>query len=151
MVTRAGPRSGTTHARYDHAARPTLIALRCPACGAESHATLPSHVEGKALSGDLSPEHHASAWRVVCRSCPHRAGPFTYEALRAYAPLWFDASERGEALWAWNREHLGMIIDVLEGRDVTGHPYGWLATYVPGAWKRRRARSVKLARRLIER
>lgn len=71
--------------------------------------------------------------------------------MRAFSPLWFDLRAQDCELWAWNREHLTMLIELLEGRDVSQHPYGFLATYVPGAWKRRRAYFAARARRLLDR
>jgi hypothetical protein len=140
----------STHVRYGHGAGPTEVALLCPACGGEALATLPCWRAGVYVIGDLSPEWRSTEWRVVYTACPHRAGPFDYAQMRACAPLYLDMGATGEDFWAWNRDHLAMLIAALSARDVSSHPLGWFAHYIPGHWKADAARYVKLARRLLE-
>lgn len=146
---RAKQSGGRTHVRYGHRVGPSLRALVCPSCAGEARATLPCHERGVLLVGDLSPDFDADEWRVACTRCAHRAGPLSYEAMRAHAPLFFIREAASAALWAFNREHLALVLAVLEGRPVAGHPLERLATYVPGAWKRRRRHHAALARRML--
>jgi hypothetical protein len=141
--------TGLTHVRYEHSCGPTLVAVRCPRCDAQAKASLPLHAAGVALVGDLSPEYGGQEWVVSCSECPLRAGPFYYDEMRAFAPLWFDLRGQGEDFWAWNAEHLEMLVLIFESADVTKHSHGWLATYVPGDWKRRASHYAKVAKRLL--
>jgi len=138
----------STHVRYGHGAGTSSIALVCPRCGREAIASLPCAALGVALIADLSPEWRAKQWRVACTACAHRAGPFGYQEMRGHAPLYFTLTAKGEDLWAWNREHVHLLIEVLRGARVDRHRLGWLAYYVPGRWKTRARHFLPLARRL---
>lgn len=141
---------GLTHVQYDHGRGPTEVALRCPRCAGEALAKLPLALTGVTVVGDLHPEWDGAHWQVVCTRCTHRAGTFTYDEMRAHAPLYFTLEASGQDLWAWNRDHLKLIVRVLAGADVRGDPYAWLATYIPGHWKARASRYGQLARHLLK-
>jgi predicted CoA-binding protein len=53
--------------------------------------------------------------------------------MRASAPLYFATEVAGVELWAWNREHLIMIADVLDGGRPSAHRFGYFATYLHGS------------------
>ncbi len=70
--------------------------------------------------------------------------------MRSHGPLYFTKGASGEEFWAWNRDHLKLLIAVLSGGDGLDGPYAWLATYIPGRWKARAKHYEKLARGLLE-
>ncbi len=144
--------SGATHARYAHATRPTAIALACPRCGAMALATQPSHARGRRAVSDCSPEWR-EPWRIVCEGCPWRAKDLDYDAVRAAGPLYFAVEVQGVELWAFDREHLELIADALEGRPVEGHPLRIFSTYLRRGWlsRSRRPAFAKAARAMLER
>lgn|GEM_PF-7104171 len=37
-------------------------------------------------------------------------------------------------IWAWNREHLLMLHDLLTNKPVENHKYAWFATYAEKIW-----------------
>ena len=81
-----------------------------------------------------------------CEACAFRE-----EAL-AYADLpspYYEVVARGVHLWAWNRGHFTMLLDLLEGRSVDSHPYAWNATYARREWvlKKNRTRLARAIRR----
>ena len=51
-------------------------------------------------------------------------------------------------IWAWNHDHLGMLIHFLEGKPAAEHPFGYFATYLRKRWlkRSRRASFVRAAR-----
>lgn len=136
-----------THLRYDHVAGPTVVALVCPRCGGLAEAVLPAATRGRKLIGDTT-EGFRDPWSIRCTACPHAADDVTREELRRL-PLYFSRVVAGVELWAYNREHLAMIADRLEGQPIDHHPYAWLASYLPRAWLRRAARFAKAARLML--
>ncbi len=72
-------------------------------------------------------------WELRCDECPRRERGIAYESL---PPPYYVVEARGTTLWAWNEEHLTMLLDLLEGRSLEEHPYGWFATYVEKNWTR---------------
>jgi len=67
------------------------------------------------------------------------------------ADLYFTAEVAGVELWAWNRDHLAMLLHVLEGGEPGAHPLGYFATYMQKEWlrKTRRAAFARAARRML--
>ena len=162
-MTRSIDNGGPTHVRYAHRARPTRVDVVCPACGERAEARLgcPDGVGAgtSAVVGDLSPEWSAGGWSTTCLSCPKRLSGTTYEGL---PPLYWRFEVGDCAVWAWNRAHLAFLLRVVSGvggagqggagQGGAGEAYGWLATYVPGAWKSRRnaPRIAAAIRRLLD-
>jgi len=142
--------SGLTHIQYGHVTRPTELALVCPRCGAVALARQPVHATRPAI-GDCWPEW-SQPWRITCTRCVFRAERLDWEAMRATAPLYFVTEVAGVELWAWNEDHLGLLIHVLEGGDAADHPLGYFATYMHKEWlkKTRRAAFARAACRLRE-
>jgi hypothetical protein len=63
---------------------------------------------------------------------------------------YYDVVAGGARIWAWNFDHLTMLVDLLDGQRVDGHVYESLATYAHGEWKARKHRS-RLAKALRKR
>lgn len=141
--------SALSHVLYGHRCGPSQVALTCPHCGREAQASLPCSISGVHLIGDLSPEWSSTEWHVACLTCAYRAGPFDHRQMRDHAPLYFRMDDSGQDLWAWNRDHLRLLINVFSDSDVTDHPYARLVTYIPGHWKARASQYERLARRLL--
>lgn len=137
---------GLTHIRYGHACRPARIDVRCRRCAGRAIATLPG--ETARLIGDMHPRWNPAGpwWTVQCAMCLAREPDVAYRDL---PPLFWQASFRHGALWAWNREHLGFLIRYLQGAPADAEPYGWLAAYVPGRWKSAAPEAVQRLSRLL--
>jgi hypothetical protein len=151
-IRRVGKRgSGYTHIRYGHVTRPTELALACPRCQSLALATQPCRAAGKRTAGDCQPEW-GEPWAIVCQRCAFRAPGLSWARMRAAGPLFFTTTFAGVELWAWNREHLGMIVHVLEGRPAGEHAFGYFATYLRKEWLRlgRREGYLRAARRMLE-
>jgi hypothetical protein len=142
--------SGATHIRYAHVTRPTEIAVACPRCGGCALATQPSHALGQLTAGDCSREF-GEPWSVACRACPFRATGLPWSEMRALSPLYFRATVAGVEIWAWNRDHLAMLVAALEGRPLAGKPYAYFSTYLRREWLTgsRRARFARAARAML--
>lgn len=142
--------SGATHVRYGHVTRPTALALACPRCAALVHAVQPVHATRWSI-GDCSPEW-SERWSLVCTGCTYRAKGLTWEEMRQVSPLFFRVDVAGVELWAWNEDHLGLLVHVLEGGDPSRSPLGYFATYFKKEWLRRSRRETfaKAARRMLD-
>ena len=71
--------------------------------------------------------------------------------MREIGPLFLRADVAGVEFWAWNRAHLEMLIQVLDGGDAKSHPLRYFATYMHREWllKSRRAAFSKAAKKLL--
>ncbi len=123
---------GLTHRRYGHSARPSLLHVLCPSCGARADARKASEDPDVVLVGDLSPGWNLADWNVTCQRCPFRLPQLAYADL---PPLFYRIDRAGVELWAWNRDHLVFLEAYLSSRDVSDHPLRWLGAYVKGEWK----------------
>ena len=133
---------GRSHVRYGHRCRARDLHVLCPRCGERALAQKNSEREMGVLIGDLSGTWDLSDWRVQCDSCLYRSIDVAYEELPKF---YYRVEARGVELWAWNRDHLAMLLMVLEDQSVENHPFGWLATYARREWLLKRNR-VGLAR-----
>jgi hypothetical protein len=139
---------GRTHVRYGHRHLPARIAVRCPSCAGHAEASWRAASDRDVVGIDLAGIFADGAWQLACTACPHRVAAMGYDGVQRM-PLVF-ASARG-AVWAWNAAHLELVIAVLERRPpaaIAAMPYATLATYVPGAWRRRAAATARQARAL---
>lgn len=132
------------HARYEHTSRPARLHVACPRCEARCEAFKESEPEPGGRGSEAL--YALSDWVVTCSRCTFRARGLSYEDLPA---LYYQTDTLG--LWAWNREQLTMLLRVIEGRSVEGHPYRLYATYVKREWrlKRYRRRLVKAVKELL--
>ncbi len=144
---------GRTKPSYGHALVPTLIELRCPNCSGMLRVTHPSHTTGATDTPDgwflwsrLKPN-----WRVDCTKCLRRRSNVSYDELPDLGALYYSASVGTDELWAWNREHLEMLLAYLRYQDVASSRWRAYKTFIPGRWKspRRRSEYVKAAERLL--
>lgn len=143
-------RSGWSHLRYDHERRPTLVEVRCPKCHGKAQATEPCYDEGYTVVGAGSCAHWEKLdWRIVCLICPFRSSGKGYLEIGEF---FFRIVNRGIVLWAWNREHLVMLCDLLSERPIKNHKYASLATYAERDWLKgsRRRTLVKAIEKLLQ-
>lgn len=143
---------GWCHVRYNHSCRASVIDLVCPACGhrAVASAVLDERFGGPlgAVAGDGFIEMGAVRWGIACTHCAHRAEATSIDVL---TPFFWEFDAAGCRVWAWNRDHLQMLLKVLRGESVAGDTHECLRTYIPREWLLRgnRPRIAKeIARRL---
>ena len=143
-------RSGWSHLRYDHHQRPTLVEVKCPKCGGKAAATEPCHGEGYIVVGEGScPHWNKSEWSVSCSDCMFRSSGNNYFDIGEF---FYQVQSRGVIMWAWNREHLLMLYDLLSNRPVLNHKYSWFATYAERDWLKesRRKSLAKAVEKLLD-
>ncbi len=130
---------GTTRVRSDRSSRPRDLHVRCPSCKGRALATKSTERDHDVIVGDCRTTWMHGDWSLRCDVCT-----FTNEGL-TYVELpgpYYEVQARGVSLWAFNEQHLTMLLDLLEGRDVERHPYAWLASYADRDWLRRGARKA---------
>ncbi|RRD67565.1 hypothetical protein EII19_05520 [Comamonadaceae bacterium OH2310_COT-174] len=132
--TRSWLSGGASHVRYDHRQRPAQLDVRCPRCGQRALATPPPALLDAMPDVRIAADGNAlwdQPFDLRCTACLYRAQGVAYAQL---PPLFHQISVGGRTLWAWNSEHLDMIAQALQGRDVRRHPYGFFATYIQRGW-----------------
>jgi hypothetical protein len=140
--------SGACHVRYGHKSRPTVIDMVCPKCGLRAVASLNSQEPLGAVVGDTNPASYEDRWTVACTQCVYRANAVSGADV---SPFFWELEAAGCRVWAWNEQHLQMLLSVLLGEKTRGHPYDWFRSYVRREWllKRNRLRIAKeIARRI---
>lgn len=131
---------GWMHVVYDHRWRPSQIDVVCPGCGALAQARDPHH------GTNINPHDEffdKPVFRVACTRCPFRAANLRFNEL---PDLYHQVGARGRVLWAWNLEHLQMLLGAMQQRDAASNkrivaPY---VEYINGDWKRHRAEFAKV-------
>lgn len=142
-------RSGWSHLRYDHQRRPTLVEVKCPKCGGRATATEPCYGEGHFVAAEGScPHWNTSEWSVSCSGCMFRSSGQSYLDIGEF---FYQAKSGAIVMWAWNREHLLMLYDLLSNRSVENHKYAWCATYAHRDWLKgsRRKSLAKAVEKLL--
>ena len=130
--------SGTSHVRYDHRSRPTLLHLSCPKCSGRCFAQKPSESEKGVFTGDCNKAWSIDDWKVVCENCDFRAENLSYESL---PKVFYQVEARANVLWAWNRDHLIMLLKLLRHESIKDDPYEWFSTYAHKEWLQKKNRS----------
>lgn len=139
--------SGLNHVRYDHKQRPTKLDVVCPRCQSCAIAIDSAFNQGRLIIGDTSPTWHKSEFSIICTKCMYRAKDISYEEL---TEPFHQISISGRTLWAWNIEHLEMILFTLQGRNISKHPYGFFVTYIHRGWMQWRIKFAKEIERHIQ-
>ncbi len=141
--------SGWSHLRYDHQSRPTFVEVKCPKCGGLATAMEPCYGEGHVLAAEGGcPHWNKSEWSVSCLDCTFRSSGQSYFDIGEF---FYQATSRGVVIWAWNREHLLMLHDLLTNKPVENHKYAWFATYAHRDWLKgsRRKSLSKMVEKLL--
>ena len=131
--------SGSSHVRYDHRSRARILHVACPRCQRRAEAKKESELEKGNVIGDTEGTWELSDWSIVCHACPFRQSSLAYEQL---PDLFCRLDIRGIAIWAWNFDHLQMLLRLLNHESIDGDPYRWFATYAHGDWLRESNRSA---------
>lgn len=122
-----------------HLTRPDEIHVVCPKCGGRAVAHTPARRHYPARMVDLDRRGFSSHWSVACLECPHRARNLAYEDIGG---RYYRVEARGKELWAWNRDHLVMMLRHLEGRSISDHPYHPYQTFMRKEWVSRSNRTA---------
>ena len=123
-------RSGYTHVMYDHFHFPRNLELKCPYCGAKSHAKNTSVPESIEHFMDIS--IFIGIWEFKCINCI-KTQQLDWDELKEIA-LWNKIEIRNEIVWAWNSKHLDMIVKRLKNENIENHAWGFFATYINKNW-----------------
>jgi hypothetical protein len=95
-------------------------------------ATEPCHDEGYSVVGAGGCEHWETFdWSIACLKCPFRSSGKGYLDIGEF---FYRIDARGKVLWAWNREHLLMLFDLLSERPIKNDKYASFATYAEKDW-----------------
>lgn len=129
--------SGTSHVRYDHKSRPTLIEVSCPQCGTRCAVRKESEKDFGCISGDCSGTWHKNDWSYTCSKCIRKVENLSYEELPG---LFYSNGD----IWAWNREHLLAIESHIEEKLDPSNPYSWFMTYLHKDWLKNKSRTLKI-------
>jgi hypothetical protein len=113
-------------------------------------ATEPCYDEGYSVVGAGGCEHWEKLdWRIACLKCSFRSSGKSYFEIGEF---FYRISNRGVVLWAWNREHLVMLFDLLSDRPIGNPKYASFATYAERDWLKgsRRKSFVKAIEKLLQ-
>ena len=91
------------------------------------------------------------AFTAKCDQCQLSKADLNYFDLKDFGEPFYSASVGKESIWGWNSEHLAMVIDYLEGKDIGNNRWRIYKQFVPGSWKRpsRRIAFIKAARKVL--
>lgn len=126
--------------------RPTKIEVVCPKCSGYAVAKEPLNAQGCFVVGDLCSSWEIPSFNVVCTQCNYRAVNVGYHQL---TEPFHQIAHNGTVLWAWNLDHLLLLYDFLQKRNVNKSPYSFFLTYVHKNWLKKRTIFVKLIKRYI--
>jgi hypothetical protein len=131
-----------------HITRPDEVHVVCPKCGGRAVACTQQGRRFAFNMVDLGPGM-AALWSVTCLACPYRAQDLAYQDIGG---RYYRVEARGKELWAWNRDHLVMMLRYLEGRSISDHPYRPYRTFMRKEWISRsnRAAFAKAIRKLLD-
>ena len=117
-----------THVLYGHRARPALLDVQCPTCGACVRMSKASE-QGWLITGDIDGSWHLDDWRGNCTQCIKLWTDYSYRNL---PPLYYHDPSSG--FWAWNREHM-LRIDGILADDRSIHPeFAFFDAFLHKAW-----------------
>lgn len=134
--------NGECHYRYRHTSRASVIDVVCRSCGHRAVAScVPNAFSiwpvGAVLGGGWV-EMGAVHYTITCTHCTYRSQS---TRLKDITPFFWDFDAAGCRVWAWNREHLQMLLKILRGESTTGDAHEWFRTYIPRNWLLRGNRS----------
>ncbi|WGD34635.1 hypothetical protein [Olleya sp. YS] len=121
---------GKTHITYAHRHFPKIIELKCKKCK--------SKVIAKNLNASDEIEHFIDisniekTWNLLCVNCTYRKD-LVWEELTEF-DLWLKTEIRNINFWAWNTDHLKMIIKKLKKEDLASDKWMFFESYIPKIW-----------------
>ena len=136
-----------------HPLVPPLVALVCPHCGGELICVHPLAKDGYTdlPSGWFHRTAEDALFQANCTHCHFSRKELTYFDLAKIGNLYYQAQVGYTNFWAWNREHLTLIIDYLGGVNTETHKWKNYRRFILGTWKRksRRGSFIKAGQRLL--
>lgn len=142
-----------SHTLYSTRHRPRLLDRRCPRCTRRVRMVKDSerdwidvHGSPIVLVGDGAETWRKADWGGRCTHCLHELRDLGYQDL---PPHYY--SDENSGIWAWNREHLDHLCCMFDQRADDDNPYAFFDGYLPGDWLRRRAKTLRVLRRLRDR
>jgi hypothetical protein len=142
--------SGSSHSRV-----PPLIELRCPNCSGILVCKHPAYLKGgsETASGYWGTTSQDKSFQASCSSCFFTRKDLSYFDLPKIGELYFQASVGRIHFWAWNHEHLEVLLSFLEGKPLLESR--WWKNYwkfIPGAWKQpsHRKALINTANKLLQ-
>lgn len=145
---------GRTHASGNsHSLVPPLIELKCPQCGGLLACAHPAYEQGfsHTQSGVWDQSAEDKGFIARCKSCTFNRDQLSYFDLPKIGELYFQTSVVTINFWAWNREHLQMLLAVLEGKRLDSNRWWEFRRFIPSAWKKpsRRVLFMRAARKML--
>lgn len=119
-----------THIKYDHFYYPKLLELKCPDCNKKCYAKNEAVPEEMEYFIDIAP--YKRVWEFKCTNCI-KTQSLDWKATKRFT-LWNRLEIRNELLWAWNTQHLDMILKRLKNENIDQHPWGFFAHYINKNW-----------------
>ena len=136
-----------SHSHFAHENSPDLIETRCDSCKGRVIAkriTPPLPANYRPGSGQrLEP----ATWDTQCTGCMRRTTRVAFDDL---TEPYYQTSAAGETIWGWNRDHLCMLLRVLDGENVDADPYAYYATYCRTSWLKKREPLARAVRQLLD-
>jgi hypothetical protein len=101
-----------------HSKVPTLIELRCPKCGGVLLCVHPAYAAKRncTISGVMGQTEKDKSFQATCQHCMFRREHLSYFDLPGVGELYLQGVIGTTQFWAWNIDHLRMIIGYLEAR-----------------------------------
>lgn len=136
-----------------HCLVPPLIELRCPKCGGILSCEHPVNAEGYSdtPSGWWRKSGEDKNFVARCQSCFFTKKHLSYFDLPLLGELYFQSSVGTSNFWAWNHEHLQMLLAYLENEKTYSSRWLIYQRFIPSAWKKtaRRGAFIKAARKML--
>lgn len=121
---------GSTHIRYAHYHYPRVIELKCPKCLGKALAINADATKEIEYFMDIA--HFEKRWNTKCSKCSFRRNTNWEETKEL--ELRFKVEIRDIEFWAWNKEHLKMILKRLRNEDLKSDKWELFSAYIPGKW-----------------
>ncbi len=121
---------GKTHVKYDHFHYPRVIELHCPKCNAQALASNKDAPPG--IEHFIEIAEFEKCWNIKCLTCDFRTTK-KWEEMKIFK-LWLKREIRDVEFWAWNRNHLHMILKRLKNENLESDRWSFFETYIPGIW-----------------
>jgi hypothetical protein len=132
---------------------PPLIELRCPKCDGILSCEHPVNIENYSdtPSGWWCKSGEDKNFVARCQSCFFTKKHLSYFDLPLLGELYFQSSVGTSIFWAWNHEHLQMLLEYLQGKETNSSRWQIYQRFIPGAWKKssRRNTFIKTARKML--
>ena len=124
---------GGSGGAHEHDQTPPQLHVVCPTCAKRAVAR---------HRGWTNPQR--GEFEIRCPECLFRKSGVAYRDL---PPLYYRVAARGSELWAWNREHLTQLLEILEAPSHRKNSLPIARLFVRREWLLRRKEMAKAIRR----